>query len=383
MENRYRFLTYVVIALVCCSGLLGCTATPSREVTAAEMTTRLAARDALYRAVGNADGAVRAQAIESLAHTEKAAAGEAMILGLDDAAVAVRFVAAMGIGDVRYRPARAKLQAMLAEPIDENVLCGVVYALYRLGDSSYMSHLGRLLYSRQPEVRANAALVMGRMGMAPAIRPLRSREEIERDDGVRLQLIESLAMLGDPRSFSMLKTYARVGQPHERMAAVEALGRTRREAAKGTFLWAIEKGPPPLRLAAARALARQGDTRGYDLAEEAIIDPVEYTQQSYDEPVSVSLAQQQQMQSLGALAIGSMGNRDAVAILAPLLRSPNGLVVVSAARSIMMLSKPTDAIAGAVAAVVEAPPTEAAVEMPSPAMDRSGGAILMTAPPKE
>jgi len=383
MTDRGSTAMMVTAAVLSAAIVAGCGDWSSSMVTDGP-SARAEARTTLYKAAAAPQGTLRAQALESLAAAEGQAAGPTFLRALDDPAVAVRFVAAMAVGDVAYAPAAEKLRRMAtAENTDPNVRCGVVYALHRLGDNTHMSLLGAMLYARSPEVRANAALVMGKVGMPAAIGPLRSRLSMESNPGVRLQLAESLASLGEQRSYGLLENYARVGEPHERMAAVQALGRTKSLRAKGSVFYAIgSQQPPPLRLVAAGALAQMGDHRWYKLAVEAARDPERFTQKSYDRKVTVSPAQMYQIQTLAALALTEMNKPEAVDVLVGLLNSPDPTVRVAAARGILILLRrfapPAPQPEPPVEPTMQPPPTRQAE--PS---ENAGEPALRTAPMKD
>ncbi len=375
-------LALATVALGGCGRLAGA---PGRMQTSAA-SARARAERVLYKAAASSDGQLRARAVESLAMTEAPNAGRILMAGLNDGAVAVQFASAMGIGDLAYAPAMEKLQAMADDPdTDKNVLCGVIYALHRLGDDSRAPLLGPMLYDASAEVRANSAMAMGKFGSDAAIGPLSSRMDVERNRGVRLQIAESLAKLGDERSYGILMNFAHIGEPHERMAAVAALGRAGGPRAKHAVLWAIDETQPPLlRLVAGGALGQLGDSRAYWMLLSAIEDPEGFSQLSSDKPVSLSVENVQQLQSVASLALGHVGETAAVDVLTDLLDSPNPTVAVSAAQSILMLLSQTPQATAAAAqppavhvqaaddAVAEAPADDEAdaspATQPAPAM---------------
>ena len=104
------------------------------------------------------DPQVRTKALEALAATEGREAGKLVMRGLHDEHVPVRFAAAMAIGDVRYEPARPLLLAMAKDSTTPpKLLCAVIYALHRIGDTTYTTELGRLLFNPDDKwVRATA-----------------------------------------------------------------------------------------------------------------------------------------------------------------------------------------------------------------------------------
>jgi len=395
-SNRGGML--LAILGLCAAALGGCADVRGRpgHMRTNPMTARESARKVLYDASTSPDGQVRAHALESLAATEGQAAGPVLLAALDDPAIAVRFVAAMGVGDIAYTPAGETLRRMAKGQIDKNVLAGVIYALHRLGDDTLAPLLGKLLYDSSPEVRANAALAMGKFDSNAAIHPLSSRLDVERNRGVRLQIAESLARLGDPQSHGLLMDFSHIGEPHERMAAVAALGRTGSQRARGVIFWAIDATkPPPLRLVAGGALGHFGDNRAYWTIIGAVEDPTAFSQQSYDDPVTLSDEQKQQIQSIAALELANLNEPAAVDVLVGLLGSPNPTVAVSAARSILMLlpsepavteAAPSDAAAADDGDVVDAPVAEAPADAPAatqPSPDEALAPAMRTAPMRD
>jgi len=102
----------------------------------------------------------RAHVVEAVSTTLGDQGGTVYERGLRDPDPAVRFVAAIAVGDLKCAPAKPRLLEMARdrtiEP-DRRVLPGVIYALYRLGNDEHAGQLGRLLFDKEKEVRANAA----------------------------------------------------------------------------------------------------------------------------------------------------------------------------------------------------------------------------------
>ncbi len=297
------------------------------------------ARRTVLQASGDRAGEVRSRAMEVLALTEGADAADVFVSGLRDPEVGVRFAAVMALGDCGYAPAAEVLRQMMAnEQTNPNVRGAIIYALDRMGDRRFRSKLGMLLTDASPEVRANAALVIAKIGDPAGTGPLRDRLEGEQHAGVKYQLTESLAALGYPLSVGMLSGYIRMGQPHEKLLALQALGRTGSPRAQKTLIRVLDEERPPLvRIAAAGALGRLGDARGYKLALQAVVDPDALARQSYGRPVRLGDPQRYQIQMLGALALGQMRREEAAGSLMGLLASPERSLAVAAAKSIMVL----------------------------------------------
>ena len=156
--------------------------------------------------------------------------GVVMKQSLQDPSPMVRFTAGMAIGDVKYEPALPLLREMArheasnpkAEP-DKRVFCAIVYALHMMGDTSFTSELADMLSDGEKEVRANAAMVMGRMEEPSAVVPLKIQLADEQDPTVQLQVLESLAILGDEQSAIRLEAHTKTQYMEDRLVAIRAM----------------------------------------------------------------------------------------------------------------------------------------------------------------
>ena len=180
MKKGSGFLSCAVLGLIAVGVLSGCT--KSKTPLVDRQKAYVDAQTKLKQAADDPDPVTRANAMEAISKTNGAKAGAVYKQALGDKYPAVRFAAAMAIGDVKYRGAIDTLRGMAkaegldtrAEP-DKRVFSAVVYALERLGDSSHTSELGGLLFDDEKEVRANAAMIMGRLGEKSASVPLETR----------------------------------------------------------------------------------------------------------------------------------------------------------------------------------------------------------------
>jgi HEAT repeat protein len=342
-----------------------------------------AARNTLFRQARSTDAEARTRAIETLGLMVGQEAGSVLLENLKHPAVAVRFSAAMACGDVRYAPAGPVVREMLAnESTDQSIQCAAIYCLHRLGDDTYTDRLAKILYDGQPEARANAALVMGKLGLAAGVRPLYDRLKTEHDSRVQFQIAESLAALRYERSFGLLTSKAWVGEPPEQLMAVQALGRTRNERAKTELIQAYQPDrPPPVRLAAAAGLARMGDNRGANIAMKAIQDPEGFAKDCVGKSVKLTEAQKAQYQTLGALALGEMSEPGVVDVLMPLLNAKDPTVTIAAAKSILNRLAPPQPPKAAAGPAVPTGPAAGATRPAAPAA--SAPPVMRTAPPRE
>ena len=305
------------------------------------------ASSTLRQAADDSDAVTRANALEALSQIYGLEAGAVFKQALDDTYPTVRFAAGMAIGDVLYQPAKPTLVAMAqqkeesqrAEP-DKRVFCAVIYALHRLGDDSFTGELGSLLSDDEKEVRANAAMVMGRLGERSAIVPLRVQLSDEQDTSVQLQIVESLALLGDTANAIRLEAYTKTQFLEDRLVAISAMERVR----SSRSAWVLQdllvaRQPPRVRVAAAGALARLGQTdeKWYKLCLSAVQQPDRMVREGSGKRDDASAIEVNSLQRLAVISLGWMNRQDAVDVLHPLLRSGDGGVRVAAAMSILRL----------------------------------------------
>ena len=326
----------------------------------------LDARTALLRAAEASDPVTRANAMEALSQTLGARAGQVYHKALADQAPAVRFAAAMAAGETLYEPAKPALVAMAqtrqesprAEP-DKRVLCAVIFALHRMGETRFTSELGSLLSDSEKEVRANAALVMGMIGEPSATVPLKTQLQEEQDPGVQLQIVEALAMLNDQQNAIRLEAYTKTHFIEDRLVAIEAMARHGTPRAPVVLRGLLsERQPARVRVAAAGALARLGEVDGdaYRLCRQSVLDPAKVLMESRSDDGDVQEVQQLSLQRLAAISLGWMKQTDAAAVLESLLGHQDGVVRVAAAMSLLRLLEPYGTEPPAL--------TEPAVEMP-------------------
>jgi len=332
-------------AILAAMTMAGCTT--SHRVAVDPRKACIDATSTMRQAADDPDWVTRAVAIEALSQTMGAKAGPVFKEALRDKVPAVRFAAAMAIGDVRYTPAKPLLVDMAkkkddsphAEP-DKRVFCAVIYALHRMGDTRFTHELASLLFDQERDVRANAAMVMGKLGEPSARVPLKTRLEDELDPSVQLQFVEALAMLGDTQQAFTLESYTKNEFLEDRLDAISAMARLRPPRAVLVLRKMLDsRQPPPVRIAAAGALGRLGhaDDRMYRLCVRALEKPKEMLRRQKGAPDEIPGVEVRSLQRLAAIALGWMNRQDAADVLHPLLRNSNGGVRVAAAMSLVRL----------------------------------------------
>ncbi|MCD6304466.1 MAG: HEAT repeat domain-containing protein [Planctomycetes bacterium] len=372
----------VSAALAATSLLAGCVLPGAQALKVNPVKCYTYAKSVLLEAADAPRAATRAHAIEALAGTLGKEAGAVFVQALQDDNPAVRFAAALAIGDTKYKPALRRLLKMAAdkktEP-DKRVFAVVIYALYALGNDEYAPRLAELLTDREREVRMDAALAMGRMGEPSAIGPLKAILSNEQDDAVKLQLLESLARLGDTRSAEILEAYTKGYFLDLRLAAIPALGRSGGpRVARALSDLLEERHPVRVRVSAARELARLGQTsqEAYDLCVRALEHPQRVLDESNLRSRRAADTDAASLRCLAALALGWMGRVEAVNILQPLLKSTDGALRVAAAESILRLLaeyRPTAATAKKPAAAASRPASRPAAGEARPRLHTAGG----------
>lgn len=375
MPMRLSPLTPVLIGLLGATLLWGCQP-QARPVQIDATEAYLDARTTLRQAAEDANAPTRAAALEALAVTQGRQAGPLYVQALRDGGPAVRFAAALAVGKVGYRPAIPILRQLAeverqAQPgADKRVYPAIIYALHRMGVTEYTSDLARLLYHREPEVRANAALVLGELSEPSAVDLLDPAESAETDLRARINMVEALAKLGDQRRARLLEAYTKGYEVEVRLIAIPALGRSGTNYAISILEELVFSGrePPRVRVAAARELAEldvtagDGVPYGFDYVLAAAEQPEQvarswthrFSRQNSQEAPSPNISNLEvlSLQQLAAMALGKMHQRRAVPALEDLLASPHGRVRVAAAMAILEI-------------LSESPPAEKTATPPS------------------
>ncbi|MCA9290377.1 MAG: HEAT repeat domain-containing protein [Phycisphaerales bacterium] len=293
---------------------------------------REAAVDILRQALDSPTAQLRANAIEAL----ELAPGEAETAaarGLVDDNRGVRFVAAMTIGRLRLVDMVHLVEPLLDDSSD-SVRASAIFALRQCGRAPNMAPLASMILSDDPEVRANAALVLGEMGMPSAVGMI--RESLGR--GLRLvsparvrlvelQMAEALVLLGEVQEIEVIR--AALFSPGEQgeVTALACLmcgrlrdGRAVPNLERLAFSEESRGQPTEVRLAAIQALAM------------IVASPVPPAVPSRE--LSNGMFQ---IRAQAALALGEIGDPTLLPVLARHLGDESGIVQVSAARAILQI----------------------------------------------
>ena len=159
------------------------------------------AAPALANLLGHADAVLRRIVVESLIRIRTALALDAIQRALGDDDREVRIAAARGLATLRYAPARARLQEMLDSRVvrdadlTEKIAFFEAFGAVATADSVAMLDRmlnGRRLFGKEsPELRACAAMALGRVGSPAAIAALQ-RSSGESNPMVRNAVLKAL-----------------------------------------------------------------------------------------------------------------------------------------------------------------------------------------------
>ena len=211
---------------------------------------------------GDADGGVRAAALESLGSLEAQESKTVVRRALDDPHPGVRQAAVLALGRIDPAGAAIEVAPLLGDPRPD-LRFAALWTLSRLGPQ-HARAIARGVSDSDAEVRALSAECLSELDAfeyVDAIAGLLQDEEEE----VRFRAAASLATLGDDRGASALRVALQ--QPGRAFAAAVALGDLRDEGSHA----ALERlGRHPfrsaiLRAAAARGLVLLGDPKGVEI----------------------------------------------------------------------------------------------------------------------
>jgi HEAT repeat protein len=293
---------------------------------------RAASLGLLERAAESDNAQVRANALEAM-QVVPDVVGTHAAAGLVDENRGVRFVAAMTIGDLELVHLAHLLEPLLRDE-SESVQAAAIFGLHRCGRSVDLTRLAGMILSDDPEVRGNAALVLGRLGNPTAVPVIHTAVgrgmalvSEARVKMVDLQMAEALVKLGEEQEIEVIRAalFAPPEQGELTALACMMCGRLRDQRAVANLVrLALQTGPSrqpaEVRMAATWALAH------IDPAQAPMEVPLEYVA----DPLF-------QLRSQAALTLGEIGDPAALPQLATLLDDDSPLVQVAAAGGILRI----------------------------------------------
>jgi HEAT repeat protein len=306
---------------------------PQGGMTVHGETVRASAMNILSEALASNNSFVRANAIEAMRYAPREDLSNAVRIGLGDENRGVRFVSVMLIGELKLCN-----DAILLEPLmldqSQSVQAAALFSMYRCGKKVNLNPIAVMLQSNDPELRGNAALVLGRMGNSSAIALLHaaSREVMDgilpiRRRLINLQLSEALVLLGEKNELQVIRAavYSSAFEAEVTALACQILGRLHDVTVLPTLEGLASdstpnRQPAEVQLVAATAVAEITPSRM----------PTELVLQ-------FSSSQEPHLRAQCAVALGVQGNQLSLGPLALLLKDRDPLVQIAAAGAILRI----------------------------------------------
>lgn len=312
-------------------GQLGTTLSQSDSARAGVL--RSAALELLFQAAESSDPMLRANAIEALQHEPRYLESFAR-RALADPNRGVRFVATMTVGQQQVESLASLVEPLLRDE-SESVQAAAIYALHRCGREVDLNPLAALVMSEDPEIKANAAFVIGEIGNRSASSMLQQaakakmmRTSPARERIVQLQIAEALVKLGRDDNIEVIRAglFSPSGMGEIRALAATILGRLKDHQYVGTLMdMATRTGTrqeaAEVRMAAASAVAMIRS----DMA------PVQI-------PTEFAGSRLPELRAQAAHSLGSMPTSGSLQTLAHLVEDQVPQVQVAAAEAVLRLT---------------------------------------------
>jgi len=250
---------------------------------------RQAAIDRLMKMSADASPQVRANAIEALSPVTDQVE-PIVALALQDENPGVRSVAAMVAGRNGMRSLAPTVRT-LRDDESSFVRSAALFALRQFGERPDPTELSQMLLdSPDPNIRSQAAFILGELDDASAIPMLKQAASQEVPDAssiekkiFRLQIAEALYKLGHRRSIDTIRAALYPSRPEELEAtalAVQIIGQVRDESSIDQLIYLADPQadipmPAEVRLGVAIALAEMGHREGAFVAQEYLDAPMD------------------------------------------------------------------------------------------------------------
>ncbi len=291
----------------------------------------------VLRQASDADYAqLRANAIEGMRHAPDQL-DPLVRRGLVDVNRGVRFTAAMTIGRNKMQHLVHLLEPMLRDQAD-SVRAAAMYGLKRCGKPVDLSPLSEMILSDSPEIRANAAMVLGDLGNPSAVPVVRQaighgmdRVNAAKVKIVDLQLAEALVNLGEDRQLEVIRAALFAPSEQGELTALACMmcGRLHDERTVPDLIRLARitgqfQQPAEVRMAATWALAR-----------------IDVLQALSDVPMGYLSDPQYQLRVQAALTLGEIGDPAFLPALTTSMSDENPLVQVAAASAVLQILNPS------------------------------------------
>lgn len=297
---------------------------PAAVVTAIDPQLQAEARNTLATEFGSPEQFVKAHVIEAVAESKDRPQYNLVMQGLKDKRPPVQFASLMAAGDLQLAEAHENA-IELAGSSNRHVHVAAIYCLHRLGDTHLSHELEKLSQDLDPNIRADVAVVLGKIGNATALRVLRPML-MDPKPVVRLQVAEAMWRLGSEEGLKALVGFSISAFPDDRMVAILAMADPGDQRVREHVRGALVSEYPELSLVAARAMGMLQSDEGYGVA------------------MIGAKSDDARQRQLAALAFGAIGRSDAQPILAPMLKDADADVRVAAAEALLEIGNKPAAV---------------------------------------
>jgi HEAT repeat protein len=317
-----KIITLIIISLLISSNY--CCASDSVKKLVPE------AEKIVLAGLNNSDIAIKDNVIEVIAAGQITDMMPKVVALLDDPAVAVRFTAAVAIGDMQYKQAEKKLKKMLKDP-DLNVAIAACYALYKIdNDEKDLKSIEDFASNSSQLLQANVAMLLGKLKNQSSLHILyKLKDNPSSSDAVAYNATEAIARIGDIKIYQKIWALLISVYVDDRCMGVQAMGALGGGKGKNALLTMLDDAEPQVRLIAAGQLGELGDKSGQSVV---------LTYLNSAPPAEKSIAERRNV--LAAMAIGQIGSEELTAHLSKLLNNESSFVRLAAVRSVFLLAKP-------------------------------------------
>ena len=281
----------------------------------------------------SSDPYVRTYAMEALSKANCDGCGALVQQALSDTTVSVKVAAAIAAGDMQIVQTKDQLENMLksSEPM---IKLAAGYALEKMGDRRFVKWYDKSLLSSNARYAGQSCLLIGKLGNTPLRR--NSREQLwqvmkkpNQKPYIRLQAAEALARLGDSRIAERLLDFAGSSFADDRLLVVSALKLLGSPECYAMLSVLSADEQIEVSLSALRSLGTLAGKEDIVPAYEAL----EYEDPYNDQNVT------QRVRHLAILAISSFGNEKDISILNKYLSDKSEFIRLTAAVAVIEWNK--------------------------------------------
>ncbi len=297
-------------------------------------TVQESALSILAQATESKNPRLRANAIEALEYAPKIVLERAVRVGLGDENRGVRFVAAMMIGKQQLCNISLLLEPLLIDE-SQSVQAAAMYSRVKCGGVVDLNPLAEMLNSDNPELRGNAAMILGKLGNTSAVQMIRNALKSTpssispiRRRLINLQMAEALVLLGERDELEVIRAAIFSSSQEAEVTAIacQIAGRLRDVEVTSTLesiTLTPQRYPDEIRLVAATALAEINPTR-------VPMEPV----------LRFTSSESANLRSQCATCLGVQGNQLNLGPLTLMMDDSDPIVQISAAGAVLRVNKP-------------------------------------------